>query len=71
LMATLPDLPLPKLYALLTWDQAYSNTSLTENMSSRTRKIKCDECKPHCTRCSSTGRRCNGYIWNYGNLSLL
>lgn len=25
------------------------------------RRIKCDEARPHCTRCSSTGRKCDGY----------
>ncbi|KAF2498613.1 hypothetical protein BU16DRAFT_524701, partial [Lophium mytilinum] len=25
------------------------------------RKIKCDEAKPHCLRCTSTGRKCDGY----------
>ena len=25
------------------------------------RKVKCDEEKPHCKRCTSTGRRCDGY----------
>jgi hypothetical protein len=27
----------------------------------RGRKVKCDEAKPICERCSSTGRRCEGY----------
>ncbi|KAK5065361.1 hypothetical protein LTR84_001199 [Exophiala bonariae] len=27
----------------------------------RIRKVKCDEAKPHCTRCTSTGRKCDGY----------
>lgn len=27
----------------------------------RVRKIKCDEGKPSCTRCESTGRKCDGY----------
>ncbi|KAL4793034.1 hypothetical protein BDV19DRAFT_380354 [Aspergillus venezuelensis] len=25
------------------------------------RKVKCDENKPHCHRCTSTGRKCDGY----------
>ncbi|KAF2227649.1 hypothetical protein BDZ85DRAFT_292738 [Elsinoe ampelina] len=25
------------------------------------RKVKCDEVKPHCKRCTSTGRKCDGY----------
>ncbi|KAF7556429.1 hypothetical protein G7Z17_g1405 [Cylindrodendrum hubeiense] len=27
----------------------------------RARRIKCDECKPHCDRCTTTGRKCDGY----------
>jgi hypothetical protein len=30
----------------------------------RIRRIKCDEGRPHCTRCVSTGRKCDGYIDN-------
>lgn len=30
-------------------------------MVSRTRKVKCDEFRPACQRCSSTGRICGGY----------
>ena len=30
-------------------------------MPSRVRRVKCDETKPSCKRCSSTGRRCDGY----------
>lgn len=34
----------------------------------RTRKVKCDEGKPSCHRCVSTGRVCEGYgIWGGGN----
>ena len=27
----------------------------------RVRKVKCDEEKPRCRRCTSTGRKCDGY----------
>ena len=27
----------------------------------KARKVKCDEVKPHCFRCTSTGRKCDGY----------
>ncbi|PVI02280.1 hypothetical protein DM02DRAFT_311331 [Periconia macrospinosa] len=27
----------------------------------KVRRIKCDEIKPHCRRCTSTGRKCDGY----------
>lgn len=29
---------------------------------SRIRRVKCDEAKPACGRCTSTGRKCDGYI---------
>ncbi|GAC98257.1 potential fungal zinc cluster transcription factor [Pseudozyma hubeiensis SY62] len=28
----------------------------------RTRKVKCDEARPHCHRCVEDGRKCQGYI---------
>ncbi|KAJ5577432.1 C6 zinc finger domain protein [Penicillium hispanicum] len=28
----------------------------------RIRKVKCDESRPSCTRCTSTGRKCDGYM---------
>ncbi|KAL4820003.1 hypothetical protein BDW67DRAFT_173263 [Aspergillus spinulosporus] len=28
----------------------------------RIRRVKCDEERPHCRRCQSTGRRCDGYM---------
>ncbi|KAI1319812.1 hypothetical protein F5Y16DRAFT_405822 [Xylariaceae sp. FL0255] len=28
----------------------------------KVRKVKCDEGKPHCKRCTSTGRQCDGYV---------
>ena len=31
------------------------------NVSTRIRRVKCDEAKPHCHRCTSTGRKCDGY----------
>ncbi|KAF2817427.1 uncharacterized protein BDZ99DRAFT_470436 [Mytilinidion resinicola] len=27
----------------------------------KTRRVKCDETKPHCLRCTQTGRKCDGY----------
>jgi hypothetical protein len=27
----------------------------------RIRRVKCDEAKPNCVRCTSTGRKCDGY----------
>jgi hypothetical protein len=36
-------------------------------IGSRARKVKCDEIKPVCNRCRSTGRTCEGYgIWGGG-----
>jgi hypothetical protein len=31
----------------------------------RIRKVKCDEAKPYCNRCTSTGRTCDGYDVNF------
>lgn len=31
---------------------------------SRIRRVKCDESKPTCQRCTSTGRKCDGYVSN-------
>ncbi|ORY61258.1 uncharacterized protein BCR38DRAFT_310326, partial [Pseudomassariella vexata] len=37
----------------------------------KTRKVKCDEGRPACARCLSSGRVCQGYgIWGGGNTSL-
>ncbi|KAL3439771.1 hypothetical protein BJX65DRAFT_71810 [Aspergillus insuetus] len=30
-------------------------------LTCRKRRVKCDESKPHCSRCTSTGRKCDGY----------
>lgn len=37
------------------------NTSHRLTSYARIRKIKCDEAKPHCLRCTSTRRNCDGY----------
>lgn len=34
---------------------------MSSNGPFRIRRIKCDEAKPSCDRCSSTGRKCDGY----------
>ena len=31
-------------------------------MHGRIRRVKCDETKPACNRCTSTGRKCDGYV---------
>ncbi|KAI1388041.1 uncharacterized protein F4822DRAFT_300714 [Hypoxylon trugodes] len=31
-------------------------------LTCKVRKVKCDEGKPHCRRCVSTGRKCDGYV---------
>jgi hypothetical protein len=36
----------------------------TELTKTRIRKIKCDEGRPACDRCTSTGRKCDGYATN-------
>src|SRR3569833_880855 len=37
------------------------NIILTSRHYARIRKVKCDETKPFCHRCVSTGRACDGY----------
>ena len=34
---------------------------LIDLLFSRIRKVKCDEAKPFCKRCTTTGRKCDGY----------
>lgn len=36
-------------------------TDETDTTHARIRKVKCDESKPSCQRCSKTGRKCDGY----------
>src|SRR6266536_6710913 len=31
------------------------------HLNIRIRRVKCDETKPRCNRCTSTGRKCDGY----------
>jgi hypothetical protein len=31
------------------------------DVGNRIRKVKCDEAKPYCLRCTNTGRKCDGY----------
>ncbi|KAK1633410.1 hypothetical protein BDP81DRAFT_380514 [Colletotrichum phormii] len=38
-----------------------SRKTRTGCFTCKVRKVKCDEAKPECTRCSSTGRICDGY----------
>ncbi|KAF2688618.1 hypothetical protein K458DRAFT_331071 [Lentithecium fluviatile CBS 122367] len=35
--------------------------STTGCLTCKIRRVKCDEAKPSCNRCSSTGRKCDGY----------
>lgn len=37
-------------------------TSDFAGVRDRIRKVKCDEAKPFCMRCTRTGRRCDGYL---------
>jgi hypothetical protein len=42
-------------------------STLGDTNNYRARKVKCDEAKPVCNRCQSTGRTCDGYgIWGGG-----
>lgn len=48
------------------FNSIYVSLLLIQN--GRKRRVKCDEKKPACQRCTSTGRVCDGYgIWGGGN----
>ncbi|KAK5675080.1 hypothetical protein LTS10_012154 [Elasticomyces elasticus] len=40
----------------------YAPKTRTGCITCKIRRIKCDEVKPSCKRCTSTGRKCDGYI---------
>ncbi|KAF2633224.1 hypothetical protein BU25DRAFT_444037 [Macroventuria anomochaeta] len=41
--------------------RAYRPKTRTGCKTCKIRRIKCDETKPHCKRCTTTGRACDGY----------
>lgn len=41
--------------------QVASTMQAKAKASGRIRRVKCDEAKPSCRRCTSTGRKCDGY----------
>lgn len=57
------SLPSAKDYNFQNRDRQQTHTSL------RIRKVKCDETKPNCTRCTGTGRKCDGYAQLHGDPS--
>lgn len=38
-----------------------ARTPACSNLPYRIRRVKCDETKPECRRCTTTGRKCDGY----------
>jgi Fungal specific transcription factor domain/Fungal Zn(2)-Cys(6) binuclear cluster domain len=50
--------------------QAEGPQQLDNDYLYRVRRIKCDETKPLCVRCTSTGRTCDGYTGQTPQLSL-
>ncbi|KAL2262018.1 hypothetical protein VTK26DRAFT_2719 [Humicola hyalothermophila] len=40
----------------------FSSLYLSVPLHTEIRKVKCDEAKPFCMRCTKTGRRCDGYL---------
>ena len=40
----------------------YAPKTRTGCLTCKIRRVKCDEAKPNCKRCTSTGRKCDGYI---------
>ena len=47
------------MVAYKAWYSTLGTTGLTPSL--RIRRVKCDETKPACQRCTSTGRTCDGY----------
>jgi len=52
--------------ATLVANSSWARLAIASNLTTsahlcRIRKVKCDEEKPHCKRCTSTGRTCDGY----------
>ncbi|KAL8962219.1 MAG: hypothetical protein Q9193_001347 [Seirophora villosa] len=45
----------------------HRHTILTTSSEARIRHIKCDETKPECKKCTSTGRQCDGYAPKKGS----
>ncbi|KAF2714361.1 hypothetical protein K504DRAFT_486294 [Pleomassaria siparia CBS 279.74] len=43
--------------------KAWQPKAKTGCITCRIRRVKCDEAKPHCVRCTSTGRKCDGYTY--------
>jgi hypothetical protein len=44
------------------WHQLYQKTTAGRTLTtSRARRVKCDEQRPYCLKCLSTGRTCEGY----------
>ncbi|KAF1982122.1 hypothetical protein K402DRAFT_397855 [Aulographum hederae CBS 113979] len=44
------------------WKRAGGAKVKTGCITCKIRRVKCDETKPSCTRCTSTGRKCDGYV---------
>ncbi|KAI0164142.1 hypothetical protein GGR57DRAFT_276658 [Xylariaceae sp. FL1272] len=40
-------------------------------LTCKVRKVKCDEGKPHCKRCTDTGRTCDGYAPSPGSSAII
>ncbi|KAK4184923.1 putative carboxypeptidase [Podospora australis] len=49
--------------------QAMQQSSRRGCITCRIRRVKCDETKPSCTRCTSSGRTCDGYVAETTSLS--
>ncbi|KAK3349538.1 hypothetical protein B0T25DRAFT_245387 [Lasiosphaeria hispida] len=49
--------------------RAYRTRTRTGCITCRVRRVRCDEQKPFCNRCVSTGRNCDGYADDHAGLS--
>ena len=61
------EIGLPHMQVSDNHSHTFSALIHTTNTANRVRKVKCDEGRPACNKCVSTGRKCDGYgIWGGG-----
>ncbi|KAI0376050.1 hypothetical protein F5Y04DRAFT_226130 [Hypomontagnella monticulosa] len=56
--------PTTSRYAWRKGARRFTSKSRTGCKTCKIRRVKCDEARPYCRRCVSTGRRCDGYPQN-------
>ncbi|KAH8657685.1 hypothetical protein BX600DRAFT_58428 [Xylariales sp. PMI_506] len=56
-----PHPPVRRKYAWRTKPRAFYSRSRTGCKTCKIRRVRCDEARPACQKCTSTGRTCDGY----------